>query len=85
MRDYGIAGSADRGNRRGRYKDRRPGLDIVPVTDPVDILDHGRICAEIDTETVADARDSISALHLVFDQIITDSISRSDVSRSGST
>ena len=85
MRDNGIAGRPDRGNRRRRYKNCRTGLDIVPVADPVDILDHGRICAEIDTETVADARDSISALHLIFDQIIADGISHSDISRSGST
>ena len=85
MRNYGIAGRAHRRSRRGRNKNRRPGLDIVPVADPVDILDHGRICAEIDTETVADARDSISALHLIFNQIIADSIAHRDIGSGGST
>ena len=84
MRDYGIAGRADRRSRRGRNKDSRPGPDIVPAADPVDILDHGRICAEIDAEAVAYARDSISALHLIFDQIVADSIACSDIGSGGS-
>ena len=85
MRDYGIAGRAHRRSRRGRDKDRRPGLDIVPVANSVDIFDHGRISAEIDTEAVADISNSIAAAHLILYQIIADGISRSEISRSGST
>ena len=82
MSDYGIAGRAYRWNRRGRNKDRRTGLNIVPTADPVDIFDHGRISAEIDTEAVADIRDSVSALHLISDKIIAYAVSRSDIGSS---